>query len=263
MGKLRLGLKLFSNQYEKYKNEAIEIIKAGYADYIELFVYPDSLDMLKKWETLKTNYDICFTIHSPHSSHNVNLVVPELLEHNKKIYSQMDTYMDALGAEYMIIHCGRKGNVKETVRQLDIINPQKMIIENTPYYTPHMPDIAAAGGLIEDIKYVLDNHDCKFCLDIGHAFCTAAAIGQKPYDYLEEFNNLNPYCYHLSDGEINSIIDKHYHLSKGDYNWERIMSIINHNRNMTLETITKNYSKSLLCEFVNDTKLLRELCRDY
>jgi len=260
MKNLRLGLKLFSNQFEQYKKEAIEVIEKGFADYIELFVYPDSLGILKDWETLKTKYGINFTIHSPHSSQNVNLVVPELLDYNKKIYHEMDIYMDALDAEYMIIHCGREGTVKETVRQLNIINPTRMMIENTPYYSPKMPDIAAAGGTVEDIKYVLDNHDCGFCLDVGHSFCTAVALGLKPYEYMAKFLELKPHCYHLSDGEINNKTDIHYHITKGDYDWERIMKSLNLSCNMTLETITKNYKKSLLDEFVDDTKILREIC---
>ena len=260
MVNLRLGLKLFSNQYEQYKEEAIEIIESGYADYIELFVYPDAFDTLKEWESLKIRHGINFTIHSPHSSQNVNLVVPELLDYNKKIYAQMDIFMDALDAEYMIIHCGREGSVKETVRQLNIINPKRMMIENTPYFSPKMPDIVAAGGTVEDIKYVLDNHECGFCLDVGHSFCTAVALGKKPYEYMQEFLKLNPHCYHLSDGEINNKIDIHYHINKGDYDWKRIMDSLDKTRNMTLETITKNYSDTLLTDFVDDTKILRGLC---
>ncbi|MCM1264936.1 MAG: sugar phosphate isomerase/epimerase [Candidatus Gastranaerophilales bacterium] len=260
MANLRLGLKLFSNMFEQYKEEAIEIIKSGYADYIELFVYPDSFDVLKDWESLKIEHGINFTIHSPHSSQNVNLVVPELLDYNKKVYAQMDVFMDALDAEYMIVHSGRKGSIKETVRQLNIIQPKRMMIENTPYFSPKFPDIVAAGGTVEEIKYVLDNHDCGFCFDVGHAFCSAVAINREPYEYMGEFLKLDPNCYHLSDGEIKNKIDKHFHISKGDYDWKRIMETINKERNMTLETITKNYSKTLLTDFVEDTKILRGLC---
>jgi sugar phosphate isomerase/epimerase len=260
MTDLRLGLKLFSNQFEQYKEEAINIINQGYANYIELFVYPDSFDCLKDWEKLKNKYDIKFTIHSPHSSQNVNLVVPELFDYNKKIYSQMDIFMDALDAEYMIVHSGRKGSIKETVRQLNLIKPKRMMIENTPYFSPKLPDIVAAGGTVEEIKYVLDNHDCGFCFDVGHAFCSAIALNIEPYTYMEKFLELKPNCYHLSDGEINNKIDKHFHIGKGDYDWKKILSKIDVSKNLTLETITKNYSDTLMNNFVEDTKILRGLC---
>ena len=260
MRNLKLGLKLFSNQYEQYKNEAIELIQSGDANYIELFVYPDALDDLKNWEKLKEKHNIHFTIHSPHAGQGVNLVMPELLEHNKKIYAQMDIYMDALNAEYMIVHGGRDGNVEETVRQLNNINPKRMMIENMPYFSPKFPDKINSGGTLEEIQFILNNHDCKFCFDIGHAFCTAVALNKDPYEYMKEFEKLNPYCYHLSDGEINNKIDRHFHISYGDYDWSKILNSIDNSKNMTLETITKDYKKSLKGKFLDDTKILRGIC---
>ena len=57
-----------------------------------------------------------------------------------------------------------------------------------------------------------------------------------------KFNNLKPDCYHLSDGRINEKHDVHLHLPNGDYDWQRIMNILNSDKNMTLETILKSSS---------------------
>lgn len=270
MKDLKLGLKLFSNQFEQYRDEAIRIVDEGYANYIELFVYPDSLETINDWKSLRKNYNIEFSIHSPHSSQNVNLVLAENFDYNKKIYSQMDIFMDELEADYMVVHSGRplknelmpKEPEKEVVRQLEKIKPKRMVIENTPYFSPKFPDIIGVGGTVEQIKYIKENLGCPFCFDIGHSFCSAVALNKDYYEYMDEFEKLEPYCYHFSDGEISNKIDKHFHIEKGDYDWQRILQSINPDKKITLETITKNYSKSLFDEFVNDTKILRNYAKN-
>ena len=98
---------------------------------------------------------------------------------------------------------------------------------------------------IKEIKFIIDRHPCKFCLDVGHAFCSAVYFGVEQFEYLEQFQALKPDCYHLSDGDFDSHIDIHYHIGKGDYDWKRIFSIIDTNKNMTLETVKKSGIESL------------------
>ena len=132
------------------------------------------------------------------------------------------------------------GNVEEIVRQISIIKPYKMRIENKPFVAPRKPDsMVCRGATVEEIKYILDNYDCGFNLDIGHAFCSAVSQKINQIDLLKDFLALNPESYHLSDGEFYDRIDIHYHIGAGDYDWNTIFPLLDKSKNWTLETITK------------------------
>jgi hypothetical protein len=88
MRNLKLGLKLFSNQYEQYKNEAIELIQSGDANYIELFVYPDALDDLKNWEKLKEKHNLTMGLLPA-------VELSFLSKHEQQVVYSVITYEDA------------------------------------------------------------------------------------------------------------------------------------------------------------------------
>ena len=161
-----------------------------------------------------------------------------------------------MDAEYTVVHAGIEGNINETVRQLKIIRPRDMLIENKPYRTPLGGHWLCRGSTIEEIKFIRDELDCGFCLDIGHAICTANSLKFEPYRFLEEFNRLNPTCYHLSDGEITSNVDMHLHIGEGNYDIKRILEIIDDDKNIAIET--KKDSKENLNDFIKDIGGLRE-----
>lgn len=242
---INLGLKLFSNQLERYGSEVIKLIEENKFAYIELFVLPDSVEYLKGWKNFKEEFNLKFTLHAPHFSNGVNLADRDYEKRNIEVYKQVEEYRKELDAMYTVVHAGAKGNIEETVRQLDIINPVDMRIENKPPVSPSQPDRQCRGANIEEIKFVIEKHPCKFCLDVGHAFCSAIYFGKEQFEYLKEFQALKPDCYHLSDGEFHSHIDIHYHIKKGDYDWERIFNIIDTTKNMTLETVKKSGKESL------------------
>lgn len=255
---MKLGLKLFSQQLEQYKKEAIDLLNKKKVSYIELFVFPGHLNYLKDWENFQKEYNIHFTIHAPHSSQGVNLGDIESLEFNKKAYDEVMQYKKAINAEYIVVHAGRAGTIKETVRQLNIIKPEDVMIENKPYVSPRFPDILSRGATVEEIQYVLNNFNCKgFCLDVGHAFCTAVSLGENQWEYLKRFQNLHPSCYHFSDGEFNNQIDIHYHIGQGDYDWEKVLKIVDNDKNITIETVKKKQTESLE-NVEKDTELLNK-----
>ncbi len=258
MEHLRLGLKLFSHQLTQYRDEAIELLKTNKVSYIELFVFPGHLQYLNDWAEFQRQYNIDFTIHAPHSSQDVNLGLKDALEINKSAYKEVMDYKRATKAKYIVVHAGRDGDIEETVRQLNIIKPEDVMIENKPYLSPKKPEIISRGATIEEIEYVLSHFKCKgFCLDVGHAFCTAVSLKIDQWEYLKRFQQLKPSCYHLSDGEFNNPIDIHYHIGCGDYDWNHVFEIINTDKNITIETVKKN-SVEPLENFKNDTELLRK-----
>ena len=215
---MKLGLKLWSVNTDNYLFEAVKLFEKGIYNFIELYVVPNSIEHLKKWGTVKNNHKIPFTLHAPHFASGINLANKDFFETNMNAYQEIEEYRVGLDAKYTVVHGGVQGNIKETVRQLKLINPQNMLIENKPYKAPLGKKFICRGYNIEEIKYIMDELSCGFCLDIGHAICTANSLKLEPYKFLTEFNKLNPACHHLSDGNINSEIDKHLNFGNGNYN---------------------------------------------
>lgn len=245
MKNLHLGLKLFSNQLNRYREETIKLLEKNKFSYIELFVFPDSDEDLTGWKNFKEEFSLNFTLHAPHFSNGVNLADKDFEKRNIEVYDTVKRYKKELDAKYIIVHGGMNGSLDEVVRQLDLIDIPDMRIENKPPVSPRNPDNKCRGAIFEEIKFIIDRHPCKFCLDVGHAFCTSVNLNIDRFDYLKKFNSLNPDCYHLSDGEFNNRIDKHFHIGKGDYDWKKIFQIIDVTKNMTLETVTKKGIESL------------------
>lgn len=249
----KLGLKLWSINTDYYLEEAQKLYQEGFFDYIELYIVPETTETIKKWQSV----NIPFTLHAPHFTHNVNLAIAEKEEFNKKIFEEVKLFNEELNAQYVVVHSGIEGNIEETTRQLNLINLENMLIENKPYRAPLGEEKLCRGATIQEIKTVLENVKCRFCLDIGHAICSANSFNMEPYNFLKEFNKLNPECYHLSDNFIDSAVDKHLHLGQGNYDFEKIFDIINFDKNIAIET--NKVSKINLEDFKNDVNFVKNI----
>ncbi len=252
------GLKLWSINTDYYYDEAIRIYNEGVFDYIELYVVPETINTLQKWKKLK----IPFLIHCPHFAHGFNLAKKEKQESNRKIFEEVQQYADTLNAEYIVIHGGIDGDIRETAVQLALFNEPRALIENKPYVAlpNRMKGEFCRGYNIAEIKAVQEISGCGFCLDFGHAICAANSLKQEPYSYIEQFLKLNPQMYHLTDIEdMTSVYDSHPHLGTGELDIKRILKMIPDNKYITVETV-KN-SKENLNDFVDDTIYLEGLSR--
>lgn len=249
---MNLGLKLWSKNTDFYFEEAKRLFPEGWFNYIELYVVPDTLNTIEKWKTLRTDFNIPFTLHAPHFLNDVNLADKAKADFNYSVFKEVEKFCDELNADYVVVHPGIGGNIEETIRQLKIIKPKKMLIEDKPYIAPLKRDLICRGSKIEEISKVISEVGCGFCLDVGHAICTANSLRINPYKYVEKFNELNPTCYHLSDNFIDSEIDGHMHFGAGNYDLKKIFDIINLSKNIAIET-NKN-SKENLDDFIEDVK---------
>lgn len=245
------GLKLWSINTDFYYNEAKKLYNQGYFDYIELYVVPNTTETISKWKEL----NIPFILHAPHFVHEINLADKEKFDYNKKIYTQVEQFRQELNAECTIIHAGMNGDIKETLRQLQLIKPKNFCIENKPAIPPLKPEFKCVGSSINEIEEIITNLACGFCLDIGHALCTANSLNVEPYTYLAEFQALSPTMYHLSDGDIHSPFDQHLHFGEGNYDIKKIFSIINPHAKISIET--KKNSKENLNDFIEDIKWIK------
>lgn len=254
---MKLGLKLWSNNTDFYFDEAKKLYHEGWFNYIELYVIPNSLDLVKKWKTLKNDFSIPFTLHAPHFVHEVNLANPDKERFNIDTFKEVEHFSEELDAKYVVVHSGIAGNIEEAIRQLSIIKPKKMLIENKPFFAPLFPDKECRGARIEEISKVINEIGCGFCLDVGHAICTANSLGTEPYEFLTEFNKFNPTCYHLSDNFIDNNMDRHWHFGQGNYDFKKIFDIIDLSKNIAIET--NKDSKENLDDFIEDVKWLKSL----
>lgn len=246
----KLGLKLWSIN-ENYIKEAIRLYEEGIYSYIELYIVPGSFDnYINLWKSFK----IPFSLHAPHYMNGMNLADKSNLVKNLELTAEVQKFADELKAEYIIFHPGMEGDIEETVRQLNIINDHRIFIENKPYIAPLKQNFICNGNSPEEINYILNNTNVKFCLDVGHAICAANSYEKDPLDFLNEFINLNPAMYHLSDGEMNSKIDKHLNFGQGDFDIEKILNFLPENARITLET-NKNPEKNLE-DFVEDIQYI-------
>lgn len=250
----KIGLKLWSINTNYYYDEAIRLYNDGVFDYIELYVVPDSLDTIKKWETL----NIPFIIHCPHFAHGFNLAKNEKKESNFKIYQQVKKFADELNARYIIFHGGIDGKVEETAKQLASFNEPRTLIENKPMVAlPNkMGGEYCRGYNLDEIKLIKETAKCGFCLDFGHAICSANAQGKNVYEYCKEFMQFEPRMFHLTDNkDITSPYDTHLHLGTGTLDIDRIKNMLPEDAIITLET-DKN-SKENLRDFIGDSKCMK------
>jgi len=253
---LRLGLKLGSTN-SNYIDDAVRFYENGLYDYIELYAVPGSYgEYFHLWKSLR----IPIIVHAPHYGNGLNLADIRQREQNSILIEEMLKFADELKSDTIIFHPGVSGVLEETVFQLNLLKDRRVIIENKPVVSLFDGKICN-GCSPEEIKYIIENAHAGFCLDIGHAFCSAAARKLEPYEHIVEYLKLNPRMYHLSDGYVNNVIDSHEHLNKGDFDIQRILSLIPANSTVTVET-DKDYKDSLI-DFEDDVMLLRGMAREY
>jgi len=249
------GLKLHSINTDSYYKEAQKLYKQHIFDYIELFVVPNSLEKLKIWK----QFNVPYIIHAPYFSYGFNLADFDNYNNNVKIYKEVKEFADELNAKYIIFHGGVGGNCKETIRQLKLFNEKRALIENKPFvaYEYLGKDYKCIGYSPEEIKIIKEKTGCGFVLDFGHAICSANSQKKDIYEYCNQFNQLKPEMYHLTDSkDIQSPYDDHSHLGKGTMDLSIVSNMISDNSIITVET-KKDYSDNLN-DFKEDIAILKK-----
>ena len=250
----KIGLKLWNINTDYYYDEAVKLYYNNIFDYIELYVVPGHLDLIDKWQRI----GIPFDIHAPHFAHNMNLSKREYERDNFDKYVEVKEYADRLDASIIVFHGGINGDYKETARQIKKFNDKRILIENKPYQPLRMTeDNKCVGSKYEEIKFIMEESGCGFCLDIGHAICSANSQGIEPYSYIKKFVTLHPKRIHLSDIDTKSIYDQHLNYGQGNLDFEKVLGLIHNDTSITIETI-KN-SKYDLQDYEKDSKFLKQI----
>jgi len=164
-------------------------------------------------------------------------------------------FTERLKAKYIIFHPGVNGDIKETINQLKQINDKRVIIENKPHFGLNNEN--CIGHSPNDIKMIIEETGFGFCLDIGHAICSANSKNINPLDYIESFIDLKPVMYHLTDGDYYSQYDSHLHFGEGNYPIKEIVKMIKPEKMVTNEA--KKKSLDNLDDFIIDMEYLKKI----
>lgn len=253
----KIGLKLWSINTDNYLKEAQRLFDQGVYDYIELYVVPNTIDTLSKWQQLK----IPFIIHNAHFAHNFNLSDRNKHASNLDICKQSQLFADKLKAAIIIFHGGTDGSYHETIYQLKSFKEPRALIENKPFVV--LPQFSSSkfcrGATFEELYEIIQETGYGFCLDFGHAVCSANYQHKNIYEFIEKLNTLNPKMYHLSDVvDLSAIYDSHPHLGSGLLNLKWIKDHVIQNQKM-LSIETQKDSKNNLDDFVCDCNYWKKL----
>ena len=213
---MKYGLKIWSINKNLFK-EAVNLVKNGAADFIELYTVPGSLDE-KDLEIFKT---VPVTLHAPHETHDFNIFSFDQSQidfFNK----QVAKIADFLNSPYIILHAGvdrtgegfNKNLFKENTAK---IYDKRILIEN-------LTKSAIGGGVCfghsqEQLRFI--KNDCGFdlCFDLVHA--AKGAVEQK-IDYKdfigEALAAFAPFYFHICGTElVGRSEDEHLNLFEGNF----------------------------------------------
>ena len=249
----RYGLKLCSTN-SNYLEEALRVQRAGVCSYLELFVVPGS------YEThagLWADLGLPCVIHAPHYDAGLNLALAGQAEQNLRYAREALRFADRLKSDTVIFHPGIEGEISETVRQLIRIGDGRIVIENKPFLG--RDDVVCVGSTPDELRLILEATGFGFCLDIGHAICSANSHRVDPFCYLAAFSDLEPRLFHLTDGTRDGVYDEHLHIGEGEYDFARIFELLPEHAMITVETVKD--SRNHLRDFESDIFALKAMGR--
>lgn len=253
---IKIGLKLWNVNVNDYLPLSLSLFRQGVFDYIELYVVPGHLDLIEEWAST----GIPFDVHAPHSAHGMNLASADCYNCNCKLLDEVRAYADGLRARYVVFHGGTDGTVAEVARQLACFGDVRTLIENKPHKPlPFVRAHAYVGSRPEEMQQVMNIAGCGFCLDIGHAVCSANSYKIDPYDFIHEFAHLRPNKIHLSDIYESTEDDVHLNFGLGDLRFDRVWDVVCAVGDVTIET--NKQSRQSLDDFVKDVVFLRGLAK--
>ena len=185
--------------------------------FIELMVLPEtSKDDLQGFKSLSDNVEI--RLHAPHHLMNFDVANKNLENNNRKIFERVQYAADLLNAKTMVVHAGCGQGIearKESVRQFKLFDDKRIVVENLPVVAEE--GLKLSGNVPEEIEFIKENCGCGFCFDFSHALCAANSLGLDLEKQLAGFFALEPDVYHICDGFMDEVDDKHLHFADGNY----------------------------------------------
>lgn len=249
---INLGLKIGSKDIQ-YTEEILDFYNKGIFQYIELFTLSGTYDdTISYWK----QFNIPFGIHAPHSAAGLNLACVANRKNNKSKIVEAIKFADTLNAKYIIFHSGVNGMPEEVVNQLEPFADERFLIENKPILG--FDGITkCVGCTYKEIQLIIDGigKNCGFCLDFGHAICSANTLNRNSFDFINELFKLGPRVFHLTDGDYKSELDSHLHYGKGSFPLKELLTLVPDGGMVTNEAKRENIKS--LAEFYQDSLYLK------
>ncbi|MGD9778285.1 sugar phosphate isomerase/epimerase family protein [Methanomethylovorans sp.] len=224
---MRFGLKLWSTNSDTLP-EAEQLINQDVFHYIELTPVPET-DI-----SPFLAYDLPYTIHITTERHGMNIANKNNHDFSLGIIYDCIEWANELDAKYMVLHPGF-GEIEHAIDLLNILDDERILIENMP--KTGMNNEVMVGYLPEQIEKLMNNK-FGFCFDLNHAIKAAIGLGTEYKAFIDSFQTLSPFYYHISDGDLNVEIDQHLNIGEGEYDLKYLMKSLNAGSKtyMTIET---------------------------
>jgi endonuclease IV len=249
---MQLGLKLGSTN-TNYTSDILSLYENGYFQYIELFAIPGTFDdTIGYWK----QFSIPVVIHAPHSAAGMNLSLKDNRKCNGSRLQETFKFADTLNAEYIIFHSGLNGMAEEMVHQIHPFVDSRCLIENKP--VKGLNNEKCIGSTPDEASYIMNELKIGFCLDFGHAICAANSLKQDTLALINNFLQLKPVMYHLTDGDYVSEYDSHLHYGQGTFPIKKLLKLVPDNTKLTNEA--KHNSLNDLSDFKDDIDTLQKIC---
>jgi len=250
MKNLKFGIKLGSNQTHLLQ-EVDSLIKNKVFSYVEILLNPNSLTIQPFQE-----YEVPYVIHVPHENFGVNIGEESRKEYTFEMIEESIRWADALDASIIILHAGT-GSAKAAQLALSQIRDKRVILENMTVKGIFGED--CLGYSAESISELMSIGGFGLCLDLGHAIKASISLERNYRELIQEFVELEPKIFHISDGALDKETDEHLNIGEGVYDFRFIKDIIvkSSTRNITLETPRCN--KNSLADDIRNLRRLREL----
>jgi endonuclease IV len=250
----QFGLKL--GVHEKDLASVVEILwREKCFDFLELYVpYDVEPESSALWEW----YDGVLVLHAPHAAGGFNFAKYEMAAGNAGGVARMEALRERMMPGMVVFHPGLDGEIEDLFRQIADLKCEYpdlhrvMLLENKPRLG--LGGEHCLGSSPEEMRRILAETGCGFCLDVRHAFAYAAWAGLEWRGVIGGFAEIKPRLWHAADGDVTSHIDSHGHIGEGTMPWEEISEFWNDLSLITIECIKAREKK--LKDFLQDIALL-------
>lgn len=260
MNDFRYGIKLWTKNEESFL-KCIQLLDEKTFDYLELYIVPDNFnsDSLLQF----SNHEVI--LHAPSFNHNFNLI--DKNEVFQKSLKSIKEVSEVVNSSLIIVHPGVQTiDLRQKLFDIVIANLKEIqelgleiILENVPALALDSSTKMVASKY-EDFKYVTNAAKTLVCIDVTHTICSANAYNIDPLIYLKKFIELDPFMIHFCNGNLESLVDLHLDIDKGNFPLKEILRMIPRNASISLETPKTDFKG--LTNDVRNLELLKHLLKD-
>jgi len=239
---MNFGLKLWSTNQDTLP-QAEKLIRGDVFQYIELTPIPGTeIDVF-------LSYDLPYTIHITTERHGVNIADRGKKDYNFEVISNCIEWADQLKANYLVLHPGF-GALENAIDFLSYIDDKRILIENMPKVGINNEKMV--GSLPEEIELLIGKK-FGFCFDLNHAIKAAISLELDYTEFIQEFMEIKPFYFHISDGHLNHGKDEHLGIGEGEYDFRFLVhAMISESNSNSIKHITLETRRCNLGTFDND-----------